>query len=263
MGPLPSKELYERPALHDKWEAIYRDDRLLTRADDALMDRILSVIKPKPGSLFLDAGCGVGDHTIRLIKRGYQCVGVDISEAILERAKIRSTAHGIDSATYVSAPLEKLPFDEGHFDHIHCRGVLMHVPDWQTALTELCRVLKPGGGIVVVEGNDRSIEHRLVQMIRTFRHNKSERRRTDGGDEFWAAVDGYPCVVRVARVSRILSMLPGFELRAILPASLIGIGRLPSFCRPLATQVNRMYLSAHMPWSWSKGVAIVAVKGVI
>jgi SAM-dependent methyltransferase len=263
MEPLPSKELYERITLHDQWEATYRDDPLLNRADDALMDRILSVFKPKPGSLFLDAGCGTGDHTVRLIKRGYQCVGVDISEAILERAKIKSAAQGLDSVTYVSAPLEKLPFDDGHFDHIHCRGVLMHVPDWQTALTELCRVLKPGGGIVVMENNDRSIEHRLVQIIRKVRHNTSERRRTDGGDEFWAAVDGHPFVVRVARVSKILSMLPGFELRAILPASLIGIGRVPSFCRPLVTQVNRMYLSAHMPWSWSQQVAIVAVKGVI
>jgi SAM-dependent methyltransferase len=260
MGTLPSRELYERPTLHDQWEATYRDDPLLNRADDALMDRVLSVLKPKPGSLFLDAGCGTGEHTIRLIKRGYRCVGVDISETILERAKIKSAAQGLDSATYVSAPLENLPFDDGHFDHIHCRGVLMHVPDWQTALTELCRVLKSGGGIVLMENNDRSIEHKLVQMIRKVRHNTSERRITDGGDEFWAVVDGHLFVVRVARVSRILSMLPGFELRAILPASLIGIGRVPSFCRPLAIQVNRMYLSAHMPWSYSEAVAIVAVK---
>ena len=143
MGSLPSKELYERPTLHDKWEAIYRNDPLVYRANDALMDRILFAFKPKPGSLFLDAGCGTGDHTIRLIKRGYQCVGVDISEAVLERAKIKSAAQGIDSATYISAPLQNLPFDDGRFDHIHCRGVLMHVPDWQSALTELCRVLSP------------------------------------------------------------------------------------------------------------------------
>ena len=93
MGSVPyCKELYERPTLHHRWEAIYRDHRLLNRADDELLDRCLSVLRTEPGSLFLDAGCGVGAHAIRLVKRGYRCVGVDISEAIRERAKNRGVS---------------------------------------------------------------------------------------------------------------------------------------------------------------------------
>ncbi len=62
----------------------------------------------------------------------------------------------------------------------------MHVPDWERALSELCRVLKPHGKLVLIEANRSSIEARLVGLVRAVSRRKSELVRTPGGLEFWS-----------------------------------------------------------------------------
>ena len=100
-----------------------------------------------------------------------------------------------DRVTFRSESLETLPFADGTFDAIHCRGVLMHVPRWETALAQLCRVLKPGGKIVLMESNTRAVETCAVRLLRLVRGGRSRMVRTAGGLEFWAEKDGAPMVL--------------------------------------------------------------------
>jgi len=88
---------YAKPEIHDKWESIYRGNPLLDRLNDQIMDRIIGCIQPAPGARFLDAGCGIGDHTARIARKGYECVGIDISPLILEKAEKRMHDYGLSS----------------------------------------------------------------------------------------------------------------------------------------------------------------------
>jgi SAM-dependent methyltransferase len=225
-----------------------------------MFDRILSyMVGPK--SLFLDAGCGRGDHATRLLKRGYRGFGIDISATVVRRAKENCSEWA--GLHFVQGPLEALPFANSSFDFVHCRGVLMHIPDWKAALRNLCRVLKPSGYILVAENNDRSIETKLVRMARAFMKPKSRITDTDGGLEFWSVVNGAPFLARAARVESITTLLRecGVLPILVLPAAFCDIGRIPLvWLRNLAIQFNRFYFIARLPARLSSGVIILGRK---
>jgi SAM-dependent methyltransferase len=249
--------------IHDIWEGVYRDNTRQDWLNDRILERVLRALAPTKGSLFLDAGCGVGAHTVRLIRLGYRCVGVDISPGILERAKARSARYDIAPPRYVVAPLEELPFLDGEFDYVHCKGVLMHIPNWQRALHELCRVVRPGGGIVLMEKNNRSLEHRLVMLARRIRRPRSEHRPTESGDEFWSNFGGNSFVVRTANIDSLIDALKGhgFETRALFSAGLVDIGRVPVPLRNFAIHINTLCVTRNLLHSSkSYGVVIVATK---
>ncbi|HKI20581.1 MAG TPA: class I SAM-dependent methyltransferase, partial [Isosphaeraceae bacterium] len=129
------KDTYADRAIHERWESVYRAGGSQSDFNDRIMDRILGLMNPSPGSLFLDAGCGVGDHSARLGRRGLRCIGVDISETILDEARQKISREGSDEmVSFQPEKLEQLSFADDSFDFVHCRGVLMHIPDWERAL---------------------------------------------------------------------------------------------------------------------------------
>ena len=139
-------EQFQNPRIHDSWESVYPANPLQRSLNDRMMKRFLRYIQIPVAGRVLDAGCGVGDHTIRLAREGFHCVGVDISEHVLQQARRQAQALGLSSNTrFVQAGLEDLQDLDPGFDAVHCRGVLMHIPRWRAALAELCRLLKPGG----------------------------------------------------------------------------------------------------------------------
>ncbi len=71
--------------------------------------------------------------------------GVDMEESQIEMARTAAAAGGHDNITFHVGNVYELPFEDNYFDVAHCHAVLMHVPDTQTALKEVKRVLKPGG----------------------------------------------------------------------------------------------------------------------
>jgi ubiquinone/menaquinone biosynthesis C-methylase UbiE len=107
---------------------------------------------------------------------------VDISENVLETARRDAALRGLASRTsFVCQALEDLTFDDDTFDAVHCRGVLMHIPQWEKALASLCRVLKPGGRIAIMEGNDKSLEMAIVLAVRKVQARNSKMIKTEGG----------------------------------------------------------------------------------
>lgn len=93
----------------------------------------------------LDAGCGNGEFSILIKKLGFEAVGLDISEAALEKAKKRSP-----TTSFYSASLEDaLPFDDETFDAIWCTEVLEHLFDVHACLANFNRILH-GEGILVL-----------------------------------------------------------------------------------------------------------------
>lgn len=101
----------------------------------------------KPGLNVLDFGCGPGTLSVglaRLVEPG-ELHGVDIEDSQIAIAQSAARSGGHDNAAFRVADATDLPFEDDSFDVAHCHTVLTHVPDTQAALSEIRRVLKPGG----------------------------------------------------------------------------------------------------------------------
>jgi ubiquinone/menaquinone biosynthesis C-methylase UbiE len=110
------------------------------------------------GSVILEAGCGVGAQTriIAPANRGSQFVSVDISHESIAKAKVMSEILEIGNVEFMQADIFHLPFPDGFFDHVFVCFVLEHLSNPHGALLELKRVLRPGGTIMVIEGDHGS-----------------------------------------------------------------------------------------------------------
>jgi ArsR family transcriptional regulator len=96
-----------------------------------------------------DLGCGTGQLSAALAPFVARVVAVDGSAAMLQAAKKR--LHGLDNIDVRRGDLEALPIDDARLDAATVMLVLHHVPEPAKALTEVARVLKPGGRIVLVD----------------------------------------------------------------------------------------------------------------
>lgn len=100
-----------------------------------------------PGMRMLDAGCGPGSITLGLAQavRPGEVVGVDLQAAQVERARRLAAERGAANVRFETADLYALPFPEAAFDAVFSHGVIMHLLEPVRAITEMRRVLRPGG----------------------------------------------------------------------------------------------------------------------
>lgn len=96
-----------------------------------------------------DLGCGTGQMSAALALFVRRLVAVDASEAMLQAAAQR--LHDYENVELRRGDLEALPLDDGQLDAATLLLVLHHVPEPQRALSEVGRVLKPGGTLMIVD----------------------------------------------------------------------------------------------------------------
>jgi ubiquinone/menaquinone biosynthesis C-methylase UbiE len=100
----------------------------------------------------LDVGTGPGIVAFLLAELGHDVTGVDFSQVMLRNALKNKQALGLP-VDFKIGDAEKLPFDDNTFDAVVSRYVLWTVTDPMKAMLEWKRVLKPGGKVVIVDGN--------------------------------------------------------------------------------------------------------------
>jgi SAM-dependent methyltransferase len=100
----------------------------------------------------------VGAQTVILAGNSPEArlTSVDLSEASLREAAKRVDAAGFDNVTFRQADLYALPFADESFDHVFVCFVLEHLRDPAAVLSELRRVLSPGGSLTAIEGDHGS-----------------------------------------------------------------------------------------------------------
>lgn len=153
-------------AIHEEWVALYRTPEAQPFYELAFDDIVRRLGAPK-GATILDAGCGSCAKSVLLAARGLQVVGTDFSEDALRLAGETVKAKGFaDRITLRQGDLTKLPFKDGEFPYAICWGVLMHVPEVGKALSELARVVAPGGQLVLSEGNMYSAQSYGMRFLK-------------------------------------------------------------------------------------------------
>lgn len=96
-----------------------------------------------PPRLVLDAGCGTAQLSVPLLETGHEVVGVDVSEAMLARARAKVRPGW--QARFEVGDVRKMDFPDAHFDATVVSKLFQHVPSWELAVDEIRRVTKPGG----------------------------------------------------------------------------------------------------------------------
>jgi ubiquinone biosynthesis O-methyltransferase len=111
---------------------------------------ILDLIGDVRGKTILDVGCGDGDLAIELSKRGATVSGIDISESMIETARTRAAGEEV-SIDFRVAAAQQIPFPAEQFDIVAAVTILCFVEDPSPVFTEMARVLRPGGRLVIGE----------------------------------------------------------------------------------------------------------------
>jgi ubiquinone/menaquinone biosynthesis C-methylase UbiE len=146
----------EKTQLFNEWPEAY--DRWFTTPIGSLVKKyetqlILDQLKPKPGEIILDVGCGTGVFTIDILLSGSQVVGLDISLPMLIQAvkKLKGLPFQM-----ILADILNLPLPGNSFDKVISVTTLEFVEDAKGAVEELFRVTQKGGSIVVATLNSLS-----------------------------------------------------------------------------------------------------------
>ena len=118
-------------------------------------------IDPK-GKSALEVGSGGGILTEEIRKMGFTTTGIDPAEGSVETASNHARMNGLDIKYEVGSG-ENLPYDNASFDVVFCCDVLEHVQDLPKVISEISRVLKPGG-VFIYDTLNRTFISKLVAI---------------------------------------------------------------------------------------------------
>lgn len=115
------------------------------KADPWIAQRLFELLtNGQSNGIYLDLGCGTGNYTSLLEKMGLQLIGVDPSEAMLEKAKAKQT-----SVTWLKGKAEHIPLGPETVDGVLACLTIHHWNDLKKGFQEIHRVLKDDGNIVI------------------------------------------------------------------------------------------------------------------
>lgn len=112
---------------------------------------ILGLVATIDDPQFLEIGVGTGRIALPIVQQGYAYTGIDISEKMMDEFR-RKLPEMPTRLTLMAADATALPFCDRSFDVVLAVHVLHLIPDWQQALSELRRVLKPSGLFLYTHG---------------------------------------------------------------------------------------------------------------
>jgi ubiquinone/menaquinone biosynthesis C-methylase UbiE len=142
------------------WERIrksYFDDRVTSLAIEKLLPRNLTLA---------DIGCGTGSLTFELARFARKVIGVDLSGEMLRRARDVAKEREVDNVEFRQGDVLKLPLEAHSVDAVFCVMVLHFLPDPARAIAGLCRVVRPGGAVILVD----LVEHKQEWMREQMAH---------------------------------------------------------------------------------------------
>ena len=142
------------------------------------LERMISLLNPAPAAAALDVATG-GGHTAAALSRYVRKVtAVDITPEMLKEASLLAGQCGAENIVFQIADVHSLPFPGGEFDIVVSRFAPHHFYDIKKALQEMCRVLKPGGLLYILDcsvydGEETEKEINRLEYLRDNSHRCS------------------------------------------------------------------------------------------
>jgi SAM-dependent methyltransferase len=126
----------------------------------------LNRIAVAPGTRMLDVACGAGQIAIPAARAGVRVTGVDIATNLIEQARARAKAEGVD-AEFNEGDAEMLPYQDAAFDLVVSLIGAMFAPRPEHIAAELLRVCRPGGRIVMANWTPQGHIGQMFKIIGT------------------------------------------------------------------------------------------------
>jgi ubiquinone/menaquinone biosynthesis C-methylase UbiE len=131
---------------YEAWSEVYDTmSNALIQAEEPIVRDAATGI---PAGRAIDMACGTGRHAAWLADAGHQVDGIDRSEAMLAIARTK-----VPGGTFRIGDMEELPFGDAEFDIGITALALTHLLDPTAAITELARVVRPGGRVIVTDAH--------------------------------------------------------------------------------------------------------------
>ena len=136
--------------------------------NEAMRTEAIDLLDPGDDDRVLDVGCGTGFATEGLLEHTERVHGLDQSRHQLERAWAKFGKN--DRVRFYRGDAERLPFADDAFDAVWSSGSIEYWPDPVAALREFRRVVRPGGGVLVVgpDAPHSSVFERVADAIMLF-----------------------------------------------------------------------------------------------
>jgi ubiquinone/menaquinone biosynthesis C-methylase UbiE len=110
---------------------------------------MVRLASPFPKALALDIATGAGFTAFAMAARCRRVIGLDLTPGMVREAHRLAAERGIDNLLFCLGDADTLPFSDSTFDLVTCRFASHHFPDLPRALSEMARVVRSGGRVVV------------------------------------------------------------------------------------------------------------------
>jgi len=154
----------------------------------------------------LEIGCGLGTDALEWAKTKAVVTAVDLTTTAITQTIKRFATYPFWDVTAKVADAEMLYFASNTFDIVYSWGVLHHTPDTQKAISEACRVLKPGGTLYLMLYHRRSIDYIIGTILRPYRTAWETY-----GEAWIRKTDGHSPVGKCYTKRQVMRMLRGME----------------------------------------------------
>ena len=155
-----ARNLNTRISIHDKYSTNHQP----------FGDWIMSHYEIKPGYRILELGCGTGEMwkgNLALLDGGSHLTLTDFSVGMLETAK--NNIEGSDYVDFKVVDIQDIPYEDDTFDAVIANMMLYHVPDLDKGLSEVRRVLKPGGVFYCATYGEHGIMEFINETLKEYR----------------------------------------------------------------------------------------------
>lgn len=232
--PASDRDYWEERTRHYGARAAgYRDAAMDAYEDRLRRSAVERFLGSGNGRHLLDAGCGSGRWSVRLADFGWVVIGADITEALI------ALAPAAPNVTYINGSIQELKLPTASFDAVLSITVLQHITDdrdFEAALDNLTRMLRPAGLVAVLEYAPQRVLGAMpanirarsrAEWVRAFR-SRGYAKRAETGVRFL----GHGPYMLAVKLARRLSLAGGVEP----PPALNGLRKL---CQALDLMLAR------------------------
>ena len=193
------------------------------------------------GAELLEIGGGLGTDLAQFARHGAHVTDVDLSSGHLVLARENFRLRGLEGQ-FVHHDAERLPFGDNTFDVVYANGVIHHTPDTMSVVSDIYRVLKPGGRAIVMVYAENSW-HYWRQLVGTLGLAEKRLFEWSMGEIMSRSVerstnDARP-LVKVYTKARLRRMFRRFSDVRIVQTQMVG-AELPRALRPLLPWIERV-----------------------